>query len=474
MAARSLALTFLGATSTITGARYLLDAGHARVLVDCGLYQGFKQLRLRNRTAFLPPTTSPTTGSTDCSQHDQPPQLDAIVLTHAHLDHSGFLPRLCRAGFRGPVYCTAGTAALCGLLLPDSAALQLHDAAFANKKGYSKSHPATPLYDLEDAAQAVRQLVPTPFGERFNLPGGLQGSFTRAGHMLGAASLRVDDGVRRVLFSGDLGREQDIMMAPPESRPQADIVVLESTYGGRAHDGEDPAEALADLIRRTATRGGRVLIPAFAFGRAQALLVLLHQLRRARKIPELPVFVDSPLACDPTDLYAAHPRDHRLPRELCEAAFGGVHYLRTSEASRLCSESREPAIVLASAGLATGGRVLHHLKRTGPDPNSAIVLAGIQAAGTRGATLAAGADSLKIHGRNVSINAEVAHFDMLTAHADQHELLGWLEHDDAPRHTFLVHGEAAAADALRRAIEEQLRWPVSVPDYRDTVDVHAL
>ena len=261
MAARSLALTFLGATSTITGARYLLDAGHARVLVDCGLYQGFKQLRLRNRAPFLTPP-----GSTDCSQHDQAPQLDAIVLTHAHLDHSGFLPRLCRAGFRGPVYCTAGTAALCGLLLPDSAALQLHDAAFANKKGYSKSHPATPLYDLEDAAQAVRQLVPTPFGERFNLPGGLQGSFTRAGHMLGAASLRVDDGVRRVLFSGDLGREQDIMMAPPESRPQADIVVLESTYGGRAHDGEDPAEALADLIRRTATRGGRVLIPAFAFG----------------------------------------------------------------------------------------------------------------------------------------------------------------------------------------------------------------
>lgn len=472
MAARSLALTFLGATGTITGARSLLDTGRARVLVDCGLYQGFKQLRLRNRVPFAVPLLPGPDGAAP-PLGDTPP-IDAVVLQHAHLDHSGYLPRLCRAGFRGPVYCTPGTAALCRLLLPDSAALQLHDAAFANKKGYSKTHPATPLYDLEDAAQALRQLVPVEFGERFNLPGELTATFTRAGHMLGAASLRVDDGVRRVLFSGDLGREQDIMMAPPEPRPHADVVVMESTYGGRAHDGEDPAEALADLIRRTSGRGGKILIPAFAFGRAQALLVLLYQLRRARKIPELPVYVDSPFACDPSELYAAHPRDHRLPRELCEAAFGGVGYLRTSEESRNCSESSEPAIVLAAAGLATGGRVLHHLKRVGPDRNSAIVLAGIQAAGTRGATLAAGADSLKIHGRNVSINAEVAHFDMLTAHADQHELLGWLEHDDAPRHTFLVHGEPAAADALRRAIAEQLRWPVSVPDYRDTVDVHAL
>ncbi|MBL8972440.1 MAG: MBL fold metallo-hydrolase, partial [Myxococcales bacterium] len=283
MAARSLALTFLGATGTITGARSLLDTGRARVLVDCGLYQGFKQLRLRNRVPFAVPLLPGPDGAAP-PLGDTPP-IDAVVLQHAHLDHSGYLPRLCRAGFRGPVYCTPGTAALCRLLLPDSAALQLHDAAFANKKGYSKTHPATPLYDLEDAAQALRQLVPVEFGERFNLPGELTASFTRAGHMLGAASLRVDDGVRRVLFSGDLGREQDIMMAPPEPRPHADVVVMESTSGGRAHDGEDPAEALADLIRRTAGRGGKILIPAFAFGRAQALLVLLYQLRRARKIP---------------------------------------------------------------------------------------------------------------------------------------------------------------------------------------------
>ncbi len=459
MAARSLELTFLGATGTITGARYLLDAGHARVLVDCGLFQGFKQHRLRNRAPL------PVAGNRG---------LDAVVLTHAHPDHSGWLPRLCREGYRGPVYCTPGTAAMCHLMLPDSAALQLQDAAFANKKGYSKQHPAEALYDLEDAAQALRQLRLVDFGERFDLPGGLQGGFTRSGHILGAASLRVDDGARRVLFSGDLGRDHDVMMSPPDPRPDADVVVLESTYGGRDHDGDDPGEVLGDLVRRTAARGGTVLIPAFAFGRAQALLVLLHQLRRARKLPELPIFVDSPMAVAATELHAAHPRDHRLSRETCEAAFGAATYVRDIEDSYALDHRDQPAIIISGAGLATGGRILHHLKRYAPDPNSAIVLAGLQAAGTRGGALAAGADTLKIHGRNVQVNAEVAHLDMLTAHADQDELLGWLEHGDAPRHTYLVHGEATAADALRHKIEEQLRWPVSVPDYRETVDIHAL
>lgn len=459
MAERSLELTFLGATGTITGARYLLDTGHARVLVDCGLFQGFKQHRLRNRS---PLPVGPLA------------ELDAIVLTHAHLDHSGQLPRLCRDGYRGPVYCTPATAALCELLLPDSAALQLQDAAFANKKGYCKQHPAEALYDLEDAAQALRQLRPVDFGERFALPGGLHGSFTRSGHILGAASLRIDDGARRVLFSGDLGRDHDIMMSPPDPRPEADVVVLESTYGGRDHEGEDPGEILGELVRRTAARGGTVLIPAFAFGRAQALLVLLHQLRRARKLPDLPIFVDSPMAVAATELHAAHPRDHRLSPSTCEAAFGAATYVRDVEDSYALDRRDSPAIIIAGAGLATGGRILHHLKRFAPDPNSAIVLAGLQAAGTRGGTLAAGADTIKIHGRNVQVNAEVAHLDMLTAHADQDELLGWLEHGDAPRHTFLVHGEATAADALRHKIEEQLRWPVSVPDYREKVDIHAL
>jgi len=456
MAHRSLELTFLGGTGSITGARYLLDSRECGVLVDCGLYKGFKNLRRRNHSPL--PTR----------------RLDAIVLTHAHLDHSGHLPRVVRDGYRGPIYCTPGTAALCGLLLPDSAATQLHDAAFANKKGYGKHHPAEPLYTAEDVARTLDMLRPVEFGERFGLPDGLHGKFTRSGHILGAASLCVDDGARRVLFSGDLGREQDIMMAPPEPRPPADVVVLESTYGGRQHDGDDPAEVVADLIRRTAARGGTVLIPAFAVGRTQALLVLLYQLRRARKIPEIPIFVDSPMATSTIDIHAAHAKDHRLSRETCEAAFAIAEYVRDVDASHALDKRSEPAIIIASAGMATSGRILHHLKRFAPDPNSAILLAGQLASGTRGGALAAGADTLKIHGRHVQVSAEVAHLDMLSAHADQEELLGWLEHGDAPRHTYLVHGEPSASDALRHTIEEQLRWPVSVPDYRDTIDIYAL
>ena len=457
MADRSLELTFLGANGTVTGSKHLLTTGDARVLVDCGLFQGYKQLRLRNR-APLPIASDP----------------DAVVLTHAHLDHSGYLPRLVRAGYRGPVYCTAATADLCRLLLPDSAYLQELDARFANKKGFSKHQPAEPLYTSEDAQTALGLLRTVEFEAEFGLPGGLTGSFTRSGHILGAGSLLVNDGARKVLFSGDLGREQDLMMAPPQSRPPADVVVLESTYGGRGHDGDDPAEALVDVIKRVVARGGTIIIPAFAVGRTQALLLVLYQLRRANKLPDVPIYVDSPMAIAATELYAAHPRDHRLSPEVCAAAFGIAEYVRDTEGSQQLDKRGGPAIIISASGMATGGRVVHHLKRYAPDPNSAIILAGFQAAGTRGASLAAGIDKLKIHGRYVPVNAEVIQLDMLSAHADQDELLGWLEHGDAPRCTFLVHGEPAASDAMRHSIEEQLRWNVRVPDYRETVDIYAL
>lgn len=454
MADRTLELSFLGATGTVTGAKYLLTNGRGRVLVDCGMFQGFKQHRLRNWAPL--------------------PMPDAVVLTHAHLDHSGLLPRLARAGFRGPVFCTPATAALCGLLLPDSACLQELDASFANKRGFSKHHPAEPLYTVEDAERALALLRPVDFEARIDLPGGLTGSFTRAGHILGAASVLIHDGARRVLFSSDLGREQDPMMAPPQPRPEADVVVMESTYGGRQHDGDDPGEALGELLRRTAARGGTVVIPAFAVGRTQALLLLLYQLKRAGKLPDVPIFVDSPMAIAATELYAAHPRDHRLSRELCAAAFGVAEYVREAEMSKQLDHRADPAIILSAAGMATGGRVVHHLKRFAPDPNSAIVLPGFQGAGTRGAALAGGADKLKLHGRYIPVAAEVLQLDMLSGHADQDELLGWLEHGDAPRCTFLVHGEPAASDALRFTIEEQLRWPVRVAESRETVDIHAL
>jgi metallo-beta-lactamase family protein len=453
MSEQPLSLTFLGATGTVTGSKFLLDDGRVQVLIDCGLFQGFKQLRLRNWQP-LPLAAS---------------AIDAVVLTHAHIDHSGHLPVLARAGYRGAVYCTPSTAALCRLLLPDAARLLELDAAYANHKGYSKHRPALPLYTVADAEQALELLQPVDFGERFALPGGRRASFTRAGHILGAASVCVEAHGLRVLFSGDLGRGGDILMDPPEPRPDADVVVMESTYGDRLHDPVDPTDALGDAVRRTAARGGTVLIPAFSVGRTQALLVLLHRLRAAGRIPEIPIHIDSPMAIAATGLYARHAADHRLDPATCAAAFALPRYAREVGESQALDRPAGPQIVISASGMATGGRVVHHLKRFAPGPEHLILLAGYQAAGTRGAALAAGAKEIKIHGRYVPVRAEVAALASLSAHADQRELLAWLAAGPRPRRLFLVHGEPGPADALRLAIRERLGWDAEVPDYRDTV-----
>ena len=450
---RPLSLTFLGATGTVTGSKYLLDDGRVQVLVDCGLFQGFKQLRLRNWET-LPVTVR---------------ALDAVVLTHAHVDHSGYLPVLARAGYRGAVYCTPSTAALCRILLPDAGRLQELDAQYANKKGYSRHHPALPLYTSEDATRALELLRPVEFGERFKLPGGQYATFTRAGHILGAASVCVEADGSRVLFSGDLGRNEDLLMDPPETRPDADVVVMESTYGDRLHADIDPAQALGDAIGRTIARGGTVLIPAFSVGRTQAILVLLHRLRAAGRLPVVPIYVDSPMAIAVTELYARRAGDHRLDPATLEAAFSAAEYTRESEASKAIDRREGPSIVIAASGMATGGRIVHHLKRFAPQHENMIVLAGYQAAGTRGAALAAGTSQLKIHGQYVPVRAEVAHIDSMSAHADQRELLAWLGKGARPRQLFLVHGEPAAADNLRLKIHEQLGWESVIPEYRDTV-----
>lgn len=448
-------LQFLGATGTVTGSKYLLDDGRTQVLIDCGLFQGYKQLRLRNWQALPLPARS----------------LDAIVLTHAHIDHSGYLPLLARTGYRGAVYCTTSTAALCQILLPDAGRLQEHDAEYANRKGYSKHHPALPLYTEADAVQALELLRPVGFGERFTLPGGQHASFRRAGHILGAASVCVEAQGRRVLFSGDLGRSEDVMMAPPEARAEADVVVLESTYGDRLHDAGDPAQALAEVVRRTAARGGTVLIPAFSVGRTQALLVLLHRLREAGQIPRVPILVDSPMAIATTELYERRSQDHRLDPAVCAAAFACAEYAREVEESKAIDRRDEPMVVISASGMATGGRVVHHLRRFAPDPASTILLVGFQAGGTRGAALAGGAAELKIFGQYVPVRAEVARIDSLSAHADQGELLAWLGSGPRPRQVYLVHGEPGASDALRLKIAERLGWPCTVPEYRETVEV---
>lgn len=444
-------LQFLGATGTVTGSKYLVESGGRRVLIDCGLFQGLKELRLRNRAPFPVPPSS----------------IDAVVLTHAHLDHTGYLPVLVRDGFEGPVLCTAATRDLCEILLADAGWLQEEEARFANRHGFSKHKPALPLFTRADADRAVQRIEVIEPGTEIPLPGGLVATLGGAGHILGACwiHLLADDG-RSILFSGDLGRPSAPVVLPPSPAPAADVIVCESTYGDRRHPEEDPAEALARWIAKTASRGGVVLIPAFAVGRTQALISLLARLVDEGRIPRLPTFLDSPMARDVTRLLTKHGAWHHLSVDEMRRMSELVEVTNSVEDSKAIDARRGPMIIISASGMATGGRVLHHLKVFAPDHRNLILFAGYQAAGTRGAAMVSGAESVKIHGGYVPIGAEVAVLDGLSAHADWAEILAWLEHvPSAPRRIFLTHGEPSAADALRRRIEERLSWNVRIPDY---------
>jgi metallo-beta-lactamase family protein len=443
-------LTFLGAAGTVTGSKYLVEAGGQRLLVDCGLFQGFKQLRLRNWAA-LPVAAS---------------SIDRVLLTHAHLDHSGYLPLLVRNGFRGPILCTGATRALCGLLLPDSGHLQEKDAEFANKHGFSKHAPALPLYTQEDAERALQRFRSVDFHKSHSLGAGMEARFLYAGHILGAAMIELQRGGVKLLFSGDLGRANDIGLFAPEPVEAADYLVLESTYGNRKHEARDPEEALAEVIGRAAARGGTILIPAFAVGRTQSLLFHLHRLKQDKRIPDLPVYLDSPMAMDATDIFAAHGADHRLSPSDVRAGFAVARYVTTIEESKALDSMRAPKIIISASGMATGGRVLHHLAAYAPDPRNLVLFAGFQAGGTRGAAMTEGAETIKIHGRYIPVRAEVKNLQMLSAHADAEEILAWLRHfRSPPRRIFITHGEPAAADALRHRIGEELGWACSVPEH---------
>lgn len=449
-------LGFFGATETVTGSKYLVEHDRHRVLVDCGLFQGYKQIRQRN-WAPLPFSAR---------------QLDAVVLTHAHIDHSGALPLLTRSGFGGRIHATAGTRALCEILLPDSARLHEADAEFANRKGFSKHRPALPLYTERDARDALDRFDTHGFAQPFTPARGFEVSFARAGHILGAASvyLQIDD--QSLLFSGDLGRPNDPLIREPAPRQPTDYLVLEGTYGNRHHDSSDPGDVLADIVSRTAARGGTVLIPSFSVGRTQALLLLLDELRRAKRIPRLPIYLDSPMAISATELYRKHPRTHRLDPEACERMCSVAEYVREVEGSKALDQRDDPFILISASGMATGGRVVHHLRRFVGDSRCTILFAGFQAGGTRGAKLVGGADRIRIHGQWFEVRAEIATLDMLSAHADQDELLAWLRScDRAPRRTFIVHAELDAAEALRVRIEDELGWTVEVPEYRDVVEL---
>ena len=448
-------IRFLGANGTVTGSKTLVQQGKARVLVDCGLFQGYKQFRLRNWQPLPVP----------------PNRIDSVVLTHAHIDHSGYLPLLVREGFRGSIYCTPATYDLCKLLLPDSGHLQEEDAAFANRHGFSRHHPALPLYTKKDAQAALKYFTPIKYGQRFDPAPGLVGEFAIAGHILGAAMLRLTGGGRSITFSGDLGRPNDPIMVPPAAVATTDYLVIESTYGNRRHPPGSPAGPLGEIIRATAKRGGVVVIPSFAVGRAQELMHYLRLLKAERAIPELlPVYLDSPMARDATALYQRYHREHRLSKLECDATCTTAHIINTPQESQMLDAQHMPMVIIAASGMATGGRVLHHLKAFASDPRNTILFAGFQAAGTRGAAMLGGATTVKIHGEQIPVRAQVAHVENLSAHADADEILAWMRAFDAPpQHTWINHGEPEAAETLRKRIEEELGWTCSVADYLEQV-----
>jgi metallo-beta-lactamase family protein len=456
-------IQFLGAAGTVTGSRFLLEHDGQRVLVDCGLFQGRKELRLKN---WEP-------------QPVDPKSIDAVVLTHAHIDHTGGLPRFVKDGFRGPVYATSGTRDLCGILLPDSARIQEEEAQYANKERFSKHSPALPLYTEQDAFAALRLFESFGYERTRTIVPGVQLTFRRAGHILGSAICVFDllSTKQRVVFTGDLGRYNAPILRDPEAVDTATTLVAESTYGDRAHDDVDPMSALADAVNDTVKRGGVLVIPSFAVGRTQELLYRLRILESDKRIPSLPVFVDSPMACDATPLYLSHVADHDF--EMRNITDGGESPLRTSRTrfitsakeSKALNGVREPAIIISASGMATGGRVLHHLKHRLPDPKSTVLFVGYQSEGTRGRRLLDGETSIKLHGQFVEVRAKIMKVSGFSAHADWTEMLRWMDgFTTPPKQVLLVHGEPSALERLRQRVAER-GWSVSVPRHLETVEL---
>ncbi len=457
-------LTFLGAARTVTGSKYLLEHGEARVLVDCGLFQGLKRLRTRNWDEFPVP----------------PASLDAVVLTHAHLDHVGYLPRLVAQGFRGRVFCTAGTMDLCRLVLPDAGRIQEEDARQANKHGYTRHAPALPLYTEIDAQRAIMHLQPVGYDRAFEIAAGVTVRFQPAGHLLGSAFVHaVLSGGRSILFGGDLGRYDRPVLPDPTGAPAADVVLCESTYGDREHLEDDRGEQLAQVIRDTAQRGGKVIVPSFAIGRVEELLYWVRRLEGERRIPVLPVYVDSPMATEALKYYIARvgelDADMRSPTgrtQVSTFATARFQTIPSPQQSKQLTASRRSAIVISSSGMATGGRVLHHLAAALPDERNSVVFVGYQAAGTRGRSLVDGAAAVRIHGRDVVVHARIAKIDSMSAHADRSEILRWLGTlPKPPDRLYLVHGEPQPMDALKAMIADRLGWTTLTPEHGEAVEI---
>lgn len=456
-------LTFLGAARTVTGSKFLLDSGGRRVLVDCGLFQGLKDLRLRNWAPL------PVAGA-----------IDAVVLTHAHVDHSGMLPRLVAEGFAGRIFCTPGTMDLCSLVLPDAGRLQEEDADRANREGYSQHRPARPLFTEADAMAALAHLQPVGYQRPVPVAPGLEVEFTGAGHLLGAAFARIarpGDREGGVLFGGDLGRYDRPVVRDPSPGAPCRVLLLESTYGDREHPPEDRGAALAAIVNDTVARGGKLIIPSFAIGRVEEVLYWIKKLEEEDAIRPLPVFLDSPMALKAIDHYRKHADeldpDVRPARgEVCAFCTERFQPVATVAESQAVVDRRGPAIVLAGSGMATGGRILHHLAAGLPDPRNTVLLVGYQAPGTRGRRLADGEPEVKMLGQWVPVHARIARLGGLSAHADAGEILRWLRtFPRPPETTYLVHGEPPAQEALAERIRRELGWTVRVPAHGETVEV---
>ena len=461
----TISLTFLGAAGTVTGSKHLLQIGDTRVLVDCGLFQGLKELRTRNWSP-LPA---------------EPASIHAVVLTHAHLDHCGYLPRLVADGFKGRIFCTGATADLCRIVLPDAAKLQEEDAENANRHGYSKHAPALPLFTSEDAAAALSLLQPIGYERRMPVAPGIELEYINAGHLLGSAYGSVHANGLHVLFGGDLGRYNRPVLPDPLPVSEADVLLVESTYGNRIHPIDDDGQALVEIITSTANKRGRVIVPAFAVGRVEEMLYWVKRLEDEKRIPVLPVWVDSPMAGEALRQYAARLDEldpemrpsEPMPKELRSVAAFATERLKivaSPQESRDLVSSRFPAIVISSSGMATGGRVLHHLRSGLPRPENTVLFVGFQAAGTRGRQLIEGARTVRIQGTDVPVNARIAKLNSMSAHADSSEILRWLrQFRRPPTRTFIVHGEPEASAALRQQITTELKWPAEIAQYLQTV-----
>jgi len=456
-----LSLTFLGAAGTVTGSKHLLDTGTHRVLVDCGLFQGLKELRERNWQP-LP---------------IQPGNIDAVILTHAHLDHCGYLPRLVADGFKGRVFCTAGTRDLCSLVLPDSAHIQEEDARDANRHGYTKHHPALPLYTANDAAQALSQLQPVGYNRPMPVVPGVDVEFINAGHLLGSAYARVTFGDKTILFGGDLGRFGRPVLPDPVPIDRADVLLVESTYGDRLHEPDDEGNRLAAIVNAAAQRGGKLIVPAFAIGRVEEVVYWLKRLEDEKRVPELPVYIDSPMAAQAMRFYQQRadeldPEMQTRERGVCVFCTTRMTTVSSVQQSIDLVGSHQPCIVIASSGMATGGRVLYHLAAALPHPRNTVMFVGYQAAGTRGRSLVEGAQAVRIKGRDIPVAATIEHIDSMSAHADAGEIMRWLSGFVAPpAKTYLVHGEPPALDALRDRITREKDWPVHVAGYREREEI---